>query len=333
MKAMVLERTGAHLVQKELSVPSPSSNEILVKVTACGVCRTDLHVVDGELEEPKLPLVPGHEIVGVVEETGDSVSGFSKGQRVCIPWLGGTCRSCYYCHNDQENLCDKPVFTGYTRNGGYAEFTLADENYCFHAPDYYSDVELAPLLCAGLIGWRCYKFADRGKNLGIYGFGAAAHIIAQVAIHRNKNIYAFTRPQDKAAQEFAIKLGAIWAGGSDELPPKELDSAIIFAPVGSLVPASLKAIRKGGTIVCGGIYMTDIPSFPYSSLWMEREIKSVANLTRRDAIEFLEIAPKIPVKTETHIYSLSNAQKALDDLKQGNFTGAAVLVPDNLNSK
>lgn len=327
MLAMVLDYPKQSLVGKEIPIPQPEPDELLVKITACGVCRTDLHVVDGELSKPKLPIVPGHEIVGTVEKVGNQVDQFLPGQRVAIPWLSRTCSSCYYCLNDKENLCDNALFTGYTKDGGFAEFTTASARYCFPAPDSYSDVDLAPLLCAGLIGWRCYKFADTGKRLGLYGFGAAAHIIAQVAKFQQKELYAFTRPGDVEAQQFAIESGALWAGGSNEAPPEILDSVIIFAPVGSLLPSALKATRKGGTVVCGGIYMSDIPSFPYNSLWNERVVRSVANLTRQDAYQFLELAPRIPIKTITHKYKLEDAQQALEDLRGGRFNGAAVLVP------
>ena len=324
---MILEKPGEKLVEKEIETGALQADEILIKVTACGVCRTDLHVVDGELKEPSLPLVPGHEIVGTVESLGSDVKNFASQERVVVPWLGETCQNCRYCREDRENLCDSPLFTGYTKDGGFAEYTKANSRYCFKAPSNYSDVELAPLLCAGLIGWRSYKFVRDTNKIGFYGFGAAAHILAQVATHENKEVYAFTRPGDLEGQKFAIKQGAKWSGGSDEKPPELLDSAIIFAPVGALIPLALEATAKGGVIVCGGIYMSDIPSFPYNSLWNERVIRSVANLTREDAIEFLEIAPRIRVKTETHVYSLADANQALDDLRDGKFNGAAVLVP------
>lgn len=327
MLAMVLESPGKKLQKYQNEVVPPEADELLIKVTACGVCRTDLHVVDGELKNASLPVIPGHEIVGVVESVGSQVSNFSKGERVVVPWLGKTCQNCKYCLGNQENLCDHPLFTGYTIDGGFAEYTKANYRYCFKAPQTYEDVELAPLLCAGLIGWRSYKFADAGTRIGVYGFGAAAHIITQVAIHYDKEIYAFTRPGDSEAQKFALNLGAKWAGGSDQKPPQLLDSAIIFAPVGSLIVRALESTCKGGVIVCGGIYMSDIPTFSYSSLWHERVIRSVANLTRDDALEFLSLAPKIPVRTNTHVYKLEEANKALSDLKQGKFNGAAVLVP------
>lgn len=327
MRAMVLATPGQRLEEKDYAVPEPGPDDALIKVDACAVCRTDLHVVDGELPKPKLPIVPGHEIVGRVVKVGSSVSNLSGGQRVGVPWLGGTCGSCFYCKSGQENLCDSAVFTGYLKDGGYAEYTLADARFCFPLPESYAGIEAAPLLCAGLIGWRCLKFAGQGKNIGLYGFGAAAHIVIQIARYQGRQLYGFTKPGDKAGQEFARSLGAAWAGGSDKEPPEPLDAAIIFAPVGDLVPAALKAVRKGGVVVCGGIHMTDIPSFPYEILWGERVVRSVANLTREDAREFFELAPKVPVKTTTQTYPLEQANKALDDLRHGRVHGAAVLVP------
>lgn len=327
MKAMLLKEPGKPLVGSEVPKPQPKSGQVLVKVTACGVCRTDLHVRDGELSQAVSPVVPGHEVVGLIEKIGDDVSRLEIGQRVCIPWLGGTCGDCRYCREGRENLCDRPVFTGCTVDGGFAEYLVVDAGYCFPAPQFYSDAELAPLLCAGLIGWRSYKFADQGENLGIYGFGAAAHIITQVAAWRGKRIFAFVRPGDQAAKQFARDSGAVWAGDSDKMPPEELDAAIIFAPVGSLVPLALRACRKGGVVVLGGIYMSDIPSFPYDILWNERSLKSVANLTREDAREFLDLAPSIPVRTQVIEYPLDDAERALDDLRSGKFSGAAVLIP------
>ncbi len=326
MRAMVLERPGTPLVMQERPVPPPAAGAILVKVAACGVCRTDLHVVDGELPHPKLPIVPGHEIVGRVAALGPGVSGFSLGERVGIPWLGYTCGRCTYCVSGRENLCDAPLFTGYTRDGGYATHAIADARYCF-ALGEGDDAELAPLLCAGLIGWRCYRMAGEPPALGLYGFGAAAHILAQVAAWQGRRVYAFTRTGDRAAQSFARALGAAWAGGSDEAPPEPLDAAIIFAPVGALVPLALKAVKKGGRVVCGGIHMSDIPSFPYSILWEERAVVSVANLTRNDAREFLKAAPQAGVKPETTRYPLERANDALADLRSGRLQGAAVLVP------
>jgi alcohol dehydrogenase, propanol-preferring len=326
-RAMVLERPHTPLALRERSVPSPQAGEILVAVSACGVCRTDLHVVDGELPHPKLPIVPGHEIVGRVAATGEGVSGFALGQRVGVPWLGHTCGICPYCRSGRENLCDAPLFTGYTRDGGYATHAVADANYCFPLPDGIGDAEAAPLLCAGLIGWRSYRMAGEGRDLGLYGFGAAAHILAQVARAQERRVYAFTRSGDKAAQDFARALGAVWAGGSEQMPPTLLDAAIIFAPVGALVPLALKAVKKGGRVVCGGIHMSDIPSFPYEILWEERQMLSVANLTREDAREFLAFAPQAAIKTEVTRYPLDDANRALSDLREGRLQGAAVLLP------
>jgi alcohol dehydrogenase, propanol-preferring len=325
MRAMVLDRPGRPLVMRERPVPQPAAGEILVELSACGVCRTDLHVVDGELPHPKLPIVPGHEIVGRVAKLGGGAEGFTIGQRVGVPWLGATDGVCAYCRAGRENLCDAPIFTGYTRDGGYATHTLADARFCFPLPDGFDDAEAAPLLCAGLIGWRSYRIAGEGVSLGIYGFGAAAHILAQVAVWQGRRIYAFTRPGDRAAQAFARSLGAAWAGGSDEAPPERLDAAIIFAPVGALVPVALRAVKKGGRVVCGGIHMSDIPSFPYAILWEERQLVSVANLTRADAREFLAIAAESGLKTEVVRYPLERANDALTDLRSGKLQGAAVL--------
>jgi alcohol dehydrogenase, propanol-preferring len=324
---MVLPRPQMPLVLRETAIPSPAVGQVLVKVLACGVCRTDLHVVDGELPRPKLPIVPGHEIVGRVAAVGADVSGFSMGQRIGVPWLARTCGICPFCRDGRENLCDNPLFTGYTWDGGYATHALADARFCFPLPEGIADAEAAPLLCAGLIGWRCYRMAGDGRDLGIYGFGAAAHILAQVARTQGRRVYAFTRRGDSAAQAFARSLGAVWAGGSEESPPNLLDAAIIFAPVGSLVPLALKAVKKGGRVVCGGIHMSDIPSFPYEILWEERQILSVANLTRADAREFLALAPKVGIKTEVTRYPLTDANRALSDLREGRLQGAAVLVP------
>jgi propanol-preferring alcohol dehydrogenase len=326
MHAMVLTSARTPLAMREWPVPTPGRGEILMAVSACGVCRTDLHVVDGELPDPKLPVVPGHEIVGTVASLGADVSGLVLGQRVGVPWLGYTCGLCCYCRSGRENLCDRPLFTGYTRDGGYATHVVADARYCFPLPAGADDAGIAPLLCAGLIGWRSYRMAGEGRSLGIYGFGAAAHILAQVAVWQGRRVHAFTRPGDEAAKRFARTLGAVWAGGSDEMPPEPLDAAIIFAPVGALVPLALKAVKKGGRVVCGGIHMSDIPSFPYHILWEEREIVSVANLTRRDAHEFLAIAPQAGVKTEVMRYPLARANEALADLREGRLQGAAVLV-------
>ncbi len=325
MRAMLLEKPGTRLVMRERPVLRPAAGESLVEVSACGVCRTDLHVVDGDLPDPKLPIVPGHEIVGRVAAIGEGVTGFHPGERVGVPWLGATCGCCPYCRSDRENLCDAPLFTGYTRDGGYATHTIADARYCFALPPGIGDAEIAPLLCAGLIGWRSYRMAGEGTTLGLYGFGAAAHILAQVAVWQGRRVYAFTRSGDAAAQDFARSLGAAWAGGSEETPPELLDAAIIFAPVGALVPAALRVVKKGGRVVCGGIHMSDIPSFPYRILWEERQVVSVANLTRADAREFLQIAPKAGVTTEVTRYPLEKANAALDDLRAGRLRGAAVL--------
>jgi propanol-preferring alcohol dehydrogenase len=324
---MLFEKAGAALREAELPIPKPGPGQLLIHISACAVCRTDLHVVDGELTQPKLPLVPGHEIVGTVEAKGDGAKRFGIGDRVGIPWLGWTCGECVYCRGGQENLCDQAKFTGYTLDGGYAEYTVADQRFCFPIPNGYSNATAAPLLCAGLIGYRCLVKAGKGNRLGIYGFGAAAHIVAQVAKYQNREIYAFTRPGDKDAEKFAFDLGAAWAGGSDQLPPVKLDAAIIFAPVGDLVPQALKAVGKGGVVVCGGIHMSDIPSFPYEILWEERSICSVANLTRRDGDEFLALAPKVPVRTEVETFPLEEANDALARLRSGRIQGAAVLVP------
>jgi propanol-preferring alcohol dehydrogenase len=324
---MLLERPGERLRLAELPLPEPGAGQILVEVKACAVCRTDLHVVDGELPEPKLPLVPGHEIVGRVVRAGPGVAGFRTGDRVGIPWLGHTCGGCRYCAAGQENLCDAARFTGYQIDGGYAEHTVADARYCFPIHGPYTDAEAAPLLCAGLIGYRSLRMAGDARRLGIYGFGAAAHIVTQVARHQGREVYAFTRAGDGAAQDFARELGAVWAGTSDERPPAELDAALIFAPVGALIPAALAAVRKGGVVVAGGIHMSAIPSFPYRILWGERVVRSVANLTRRDAEEFLALAPKVPVRTATELFPLAEANDALDRLRSGRLRGAAVLVP------
>ena len=324
---MVLERLGEPLKLVERPDPRPSNDEVRVRVAACGVCRTDLHVVDGELPNPKLPIVPGHEIVGRIDVVGGQVDHLVVGMRVGIPWLGRTCGHCHYCCSGRENLCDHPQFTGYTRDGGYATHVIADAQYVFRLPETGADVATAPLLCAGLIGWRSLKMAGDGKKIGLYGFGAAAHIIAQVARWQGRDVFAFTRAGDVAAQAFARKLGAHWAGSSEARPPEELDCAIIYAPVGALVPLALSAVRKGGRVVCAGIHMSDIPSFPYSLLWEERELKSVANLTRKDGDEFFGIVAKAGIVTETVSYPLSRANEALSDLRMGRLQGAAVLVP------
>ncbi len=327
MHAMVLDRPQTPLILRERSIPQPMASELLVEIEACGVCRTDLHVVDGELPQPKLPIVPGHEIVGRVTALGANVTGFRVGERVGVPWLGATCGVCPFCRSGRENLCDSPLFTGYTRDGGYATHTLADARFAFPLPGKLDSAEAAPLLCAGLIGWRSYQMAGEGSTLGLYGFGAAAHILAQVAIWQGRRVYAFTRTGDVASQKFARSLGAVWAGGSGEMPPEQLDAAIIFAPAGELVPVALAAVKKGGRVVCGGIHMSDIPSFPYRLLWEERQLVSVANLTRRDAYEFLAIAPRAGIKMQITRYPLSDANTALADLRAGRFEGAAVLIP------
>lgn len=328
MRAMVLHRPGGPLRLERLPVPEPGPGEVRVRVHACGVCRTDLHVVDGELPDPKLPLVPGHEIVGTVDALGEGVEGLTPGQRVGVPWLGWTCGRCRFCTSGRENLCDAPLLTGYTRDGGYAEYTVADARYVFPLAGSMDDAHAAPLLCAGLIGWRSLRRAGEGaRKIGLYGFGAAAHILAQVLRWQGRRVFAFTRPGDLDGQAFARRLGAEWAGGSDEMPPERLDAAIVFAPVGALVPKALKAVDRGGVVVCGGIHMSDIPAFPYRILWEEREIRSVANLTREDGRTFLALAPTIPVHTEVTVYPLEKANEALSDLREGRIHGAAVLVP------
>ena len=327
MRAMVLEAPGTPLVMRELPVPTPAAGQILLRVLACGVCRTDLHIRDGELTEPKLPLVQGHQIVGEVVGLGEGVDGVSAGDRVGVPWLGWTCGECRFCRSGRENLCDRARFTGYHRDGGFAEYAAADARFCFPIPPEYPDLQAAPLLCAGLIGFRAYRMAGDARRLGIYGFGAAAHILAQVAAHEGRRVYAFTKPGDEAGQRFARELGAAWAGASDQRPPEELDAAIVFAPDGALVPAALRAVGKGGTVVCGGIHMSDIPSFPYAILWGERGVRSVANLTRRDGVEFLRLAPCVPVRTEVTTFALAEANDALDWIRFGRGRGAAVVVP------
>ena len=323
---MVLNEPKRPLELRDVPKPKPGRGQLLVRVSTCAVCRTDLHVVDGELPNPKLPLILGHQIVGPVEEIGGENLNFAIGDRVGIPWLGWTDGDCAYCRSGRENLCDNARFTGYTIDGGYAEFTVADARYCFHLPEHYNDVEVAPLLCAGLIGYRSYRKTGDARRLGMYGFGNAAHLIAQIAIYEGRELFAFTRPGDKATQQAAKELGAVWAGGSDEVPPEKLDAAIIFASVGPLVPAALRTLAKGGIVVCGGIHMTDIPSFPYADLWEERVITSVANLTRRDGDEFLEIAPRVPVRTHTETFALGEANTALDRFRAGKLKGTAVLL-------
>jgi propanol-preferring alcohol dehydrogenase len=325
MRAMVMDSAGRPLRRIALAVPTPGPDQVLIRVHACAVCRTDLHVIDGDLTEPKLPLIPGHEIVGTVAALGQGVDRLAVGDRVGVPWLGWTRGQCAFCRSGRENLCAQARFTGYQIDGGYGEFAVADQRYCFHIPPGYSDIEAAPLLCAGLIGYRSLRMAGEGRRLGLYGFGAAAHIIAQVARWQGREVHAFTSPGDTDAQTFARELGAVWAGGSDQAPPVLLDAAIIFAPVGPLVPAALRAVERGGTIVCAGIHMSPIPGFPYDLLWGERVVRSVANLTRRDGEEFLDLAPKVPVKTRPLPYALEQANRALDDLRAGRLQGAAVL--------
>ena len=329
MRAMIFNRVGQPLKLTDLPIPKPQSHQVLLKVSVCGVCRTDLHIVDGELDKPKLPLILGHQIVGTVIKTGKDAQKYPVGARVGVPWLGYTCKCCRYCLTGKENLCDRALFTGYDLNGGYAEYAVADESFCFLLADNFLDLQASPLLCAGLIGYRSYRMTENAKRIGFYGFGAAAHILIQVAKYEGKQLYAFTRSQDIQGQEFARSLGAVWAGSSDELPPDELDAAIIFAPVGNLVPSALRAVGKGGIVVCAGIHMSDIPSFPYQILWEERVLRSVANLTRRDGEEFLALAPQIPIETEVTAFPLSEANEALNALRSGKINGAAVLVIDH----
>jgi propanol-preferring alcohol dehydrogenase len=325
MRAMQLEAPGRPLREAEIPTPRPRDGEVLVRVHACGVCRTDLHVVDGELDEPKLPLVPGHQIVGRVAAIASGVERFAVGDRVGVPWLGGSCGRCRYCASDRENLCDAARYTGYQIDGGFAEFCTADARFCFPIPAGYDDLQAAPLLCAGLIGYRSLRMAGTAQRLGFYGFGASAHILIQIARFQGREVFVFTRPGDTAAQQFAREWGATWAGGSDREPPLALDAAIVFAPVGSLVPAALRAVGKGGVVVCAGIHMSEIPAFPYAILWGERMLRSVANLTRRDGEEFFALAPTVPVRSEVHPYPLSEVNRALDDLRGGRFNGAAVV--------
>ena len=330
MLAMLLEEKGTPLQPREVPIPVPGPDQVLLKVNTCAVCRTDLHILDGELDQPKMPLIMGHQIVGELVGMGENVHRFQVGDRIGVPWLGYTDGSCRYCLQGQENLCDHPLFTGYTINGGFSQYSVANQRYCFSLPDSYSDLQVAPLLCAGMIGYRTYRLAgERKDRLGIYGFGAAGHITAQIAIHDGHQVYAFTRPGDLEAQEFARRIGAVWAGDSNHQPPKKLDAALIFAPVGSLIIDALKATAKGGTVVSGGIHMSDIPAFPYHLLWDERQVRSVANLTRQDGEEFLSIAPQVPVKTEVTPYALQEANQALHDLRNGQLQGAAVLIIDH----
>jgi propanol-preferring alcohol dehydrogenase len=323
---MLLEAAHSPLRPADLPLPRPGPDQVLLRVRACGVCRTDLHVADGELSDPKLPLVLGHEVVGTVEAKGERVERFALGDRVGVPWLGWTCGACRYCLAGRENLCDRARFTGYQIDGGYAEYAVADHRFTFPLAAGYTDAEAAPLLCAGLIGYRSLVMAGDARRLGLYGFGAAAHIVAQVARHQGREVYAFSRPGDAEAQQFAREMGAVWVGGSDETPPAELGAAILFAPVGGLVPTALRAVARGGTVVCGGIHMSDIPSFPYSLLWGERVVRSVANLTRRDGEEFLALAPRVPVRTAVEPFALKDANEALTRLRAGRLRGAAVLV-------
>ena len=325
MRAMVFEGPGEPLRERQVEEPRVGSGQLLLEIATCGVCRTDLHVIDGDLAEPRLPLIPGHQIVGRVLEQGEGVDRFVPGDRVGVPWLGGSCGGCRFCESGRENLCDRARYTGYQLNGGFAERCVADARFCFPIPDSYDDLRAAPLLCAGLIGYRALRMAGEGQRLGFYGFGAAAHILIQIARHEGREVYVFTRPGDDAAQRFARELGASWAGESGEAPPAELDAAILFAPAGELVPVALGAVVKGGVVVCAGIHMSDIPSFPYSLLWGERVVRSVANLTRRDGEEFFELVRDLPIETEVHPYPLAAANQALDDLREGRFTGAAVI--------
>lgn len=325
MKAMVLKEVGKPLELKDIDKPQPEADQVLIQVSVCGVCRTDLHVVDGELPSPKLPLVPGHQIVGTVEAIGEEVTQVKVGDRIGVPWLGGSCGQCEYCRSGQENLCAQALYTGYQIDGGFAEYCVAKARFTFPIPKSYPDLQAAPLLCAGLIGYRALRMTGNPQRIGFYGFGASAHILVQVVRHKGGEVYAFTREGDVEGQEFAKKLGATWAGSSQEAPPYPLDAAIIFAPVGSLVPVALQAVKKGGVVVCAGIYMSEIPSFPYHLLWNERILRSVANLTRKDGEDFLALAPNIPVKTEVHPYPLEKTNEALDDLRHGRFSGAAVI--------
>lgn len=326
MHAMLMNNNKEPLIYTQIEKPVPQPHQILIKVSACGICRTDLHVLDGELKYPKLPLIPGHQIIGVIEGLGENVHSYTVGQRIGVPWLGGSCGVCQFCLNAQENLCDKAEFTGYQIDGGFAEYCVANYQFCFPIPDGYSDEQAAPLFCAGLIGYRALLKTMEAKNLGLYGFGSAAHILTQVACKQERKVYAFTSPGDFIAQEFARQLGATWAGDADLKPPQLLDAAIIFAPVGDLVPVALSNTVKGGVVVCAGIHMSDIPCFPYELLWGERTLCSIANLTRKDGEEFLSLAPKIPIKTEIHTYSLNKVNQALNDLRHGRFTGAAVII-------
>jgi len=327
MRAMVLERAGEPLRIAELAIPEPAAGEVRLAIHACAICRTDLHIVDGELTEPKLPLVPGHQIVGTIEALGAGVTGLAPGQRVGVPWLGGTCGRCEFCRRGEENLCDHPVFTGYTRDGGFAEHAVADARFCFPIPGGFTDAAAAPLLCGGLIGYRALRMAGDVERVGFYGFGSAAHLLAQIVVHQGRRLFAFTRPGDEEGRRFALALGAEWAGGSDQAPPEPLDAALLFAPVGGLVPVALRAVRKGGTVVCAGIHMSDIPTFPYEILWGERVVRSVANLTRRDGEEFLPLAAAVPLRPTVTTCPLEQANEVLAALRAGTIEGSAVLVP------
>lgn len=333
MLAMVFNKKGEKLKFQEVPIPVPNETELLIRVTACGICRTDLHIIDGELKQPKLPLIPGHQIVGTVEACGQAVEGFTIGQRVGVPWLGGSCGHCFYCEQGEENLCDDAQYTGYQRNGGFAEYCVANSRFCFLIPENYSDLQAAPLFCAGLIGYRALNKISTAHRIGFYGFGASAHILTQLAVNQGKEIYVFVKKGDVKGEEFARSLGAVWTGNSEEMAPILLDAVIIFAPDGSLIPLALKNIRKGGTVVSAGIHMSDIPSFPYEILWGERHICSVANLTRKDGEEFLKIAPQIPIKTKVTVYPLEKANEALEDLRMGRFSGAAVIKVSNCNAE
>lgn len=328
MRAMVLRGPHQNLEELDVPIPIPQSDQLLIRIHACGVCRTDLHIVDGELPHPKFPLILGHQIVGIVEKIGEKVKGFKKGERVGVPWLGGTCEQCEYCQSDQENLCLNPIYTGYQVDGGFAEYCVAKARYCFPIPSGYDDLQAAPLLCAGLIGYRAFRMTGDAKRLGFYGFGSSAHLLTQLARYQGREVYAFTRPKDEIGQQFALELGAIWAGSSEQSPPVLLDAAIIFAPAGSLIPIALKAIRKGGSVICAGIYMSDIPSFPYSLLYGERILRSVTNLTRQDGIELLTLAPQVPIHSVVHVYPLKEANQALSDLRSGRIKGSAVIQID-----
>ncbi|MBD2357938.1 zinc-dependent alcohol dehydrogenase family protein [Tolypothrix sp. FACHB-123] len=333
MRAMILEAPHQPLRLADVPVPQPHPEQVLIRVHACAVCRTDLHIVDGELTHPKLPLIPGHQIVGTIEAIGDRVVQFTIGQRVGVPWLGHTCDRCRYCLNGRENLCDFAEFTGYNIDGGYAEYTVADSRFCFPLDPSFPDLQAAPLLCGGLIGYRAYRMTGDAEKIGFYGFGSAAHILIQLARYQQRQVYAFTRAGDIAGQEFARQLGATWAGSSEELPPEPLDAAIIFAPIGKLVPTALRAVAKGGTVICAGIHMSEIPAFPYDILWEERVLRSVANLTRQDGEEFLALAPQVPIHTEINTFNLTQANEALTALRSGKITGSAVLVVDENSNK